>query len=90
MHKSKDMKTSIEEQSRIEHISLQAQDLKFRPIFAGSACPTHRLRNFIDILLKDTCEKVPSYTRDSMDFLIKIPETSDPYTLIVSFDVTSL
>ena len=52
--------------------------------------PTHSLSNFIDILLKDICEKVPSYICDSMDFLNKIPETTDPNTLLVTFDVMSL
>jgi hypothetical protein len=41
-------------------------------------------------LLKDLCQKVPSYIRDSMDFLNKIPETEDLNTFLVTFDVTSL
>ena len=35
-------------------------------------------------------EKVPNYIRDSMDFLNKIPETTDHNKLLVTFDVTSL
>jgi hypothetical protein len=90
IHKSNHIKTSIEDQNETYITTSEPLDLKLRPIVAGHACPTHRISNFIDILLKNLCCKVPSYIRDSMDFLNKIPEDVDPDTLLVTFDVTSL
>ncbi|XP_062586434.1 uncharacterized protein LOC134248002 [Saccostrea cucullata] len=90
IHKSSDIKTAIEKQNGTYIATQEPTDLKLRPIVAGPACPTHRLSNFIDILLKDLCVKVPSYIRDSMDFLNKIPENVEPDTLLVTFDVKSL
>ena len=75
------MQTAIEEQNRT-YITTDPADLKLRPIVPCPARPTHRLSNFIDILLKYICEKVPSYICDSMDYLNKIPETTDPNLLI--------
>ena len=49
IYKSKDTKTAIEEQNRTYITSNEPTDLKLRPIVAGQACPTHRLRNSIDI-----------------------------------------
>ena len=90
IHKSNSIKTAIEEQNQTYISTGEPTDLKLRPIVAGPACPTHRLSNFIDILLKDLCQRVPSYIRDSLDFLNKIPEIVHPNTLLVTFDVTSL
>ena len=41
-------------------------------------------------MLKPLCQRVPRFIRDDMDFLNYIPDTVQPDTLIVSFDVTSL
>ena len=52
IHKSKEIQNAVKEQGN-EYIKLlQPKDLKLRPIIAGPACPTHRLSNFIDIILK--------------------------------------
>ena len=57
-----------------DHIKLEPPaDLKMRPIVAGPISPTHRLSNFVDLILKPLCQHVPSFIRDSMDFLNKIP-----------------
>ena len=61
-----------------------------RPIVAGPSSPTHRLSNFIDLILKPPCKHVPSYMRDDLDFLNQIPEQIDKNTLLVSFDVVGL
>lgn len=61
-----------------------------RPIVAGPASPTHRLSNFIDIILKPLCQHVPSFIRDSMDFINKIPKNINKETILVSFDVVNL
>ncbi len=65
-------------------------DLKFRPIVAGPSCATHRLSNFIDILLRPYIKFVKSYVRDDIDFLTHLPETIKESSVFVSFDVTSL
>lgn len=66
------------------------EDLKMRPIVGGPNCPTHRLSNFIDILLKPFLKHVQSYIRDGVDFLNHLPETIDETSLLVTFDVKSL
>jgi len=70
IHKSKLIIKAIEQQNQ-EYIEIaNPNDLKFRPIVAGPSCPTHRLSNLIDILLKPYITEVKSYVRDDLDFLI--------------------
>ena len=90
IHKSEEIKNAIETQ-RSEYIEiLNPKDLKFRPIIAGPVCPTHRLSRLADILLQPFLRKVKSYVRDDIDFLNFLPETTDPNTILTTFDVTSL
>ena len=69
---------------------LRPADLKFRPIGAGPRCPTSRLTNYVDILIKPFTLHVRSYLRDTIDFLNYLPRTVSERTILVSFDVTSL
>ena len=46
-------------------------DLTLRPIVAGPSCPTRRLSNLIDILLKPFLIHIKSYIKDNLDFLAK-------------------
>ena len=69
---------------------LRPADLKFRPIGAGPRCPTSRLSNYVDILIKPFTLHVRSYLRDTIDFLNYLPRTVSERTILVSFDVTSL
>ena len=48
-------------------------DIPFRLINGGENAPTSKLSEFLDILLKPFCLKVPSYLKDYVDFLNKIP-----------------
>ena len=90
IHKSKQIQSGLENNTS-SYIKLpEPTDLKLRPIIAGPACPTQRLSNLLDILLKPLCKNVPSYVRDDLDFLRFIPDTIDPDTILVSFDVVSL
>jgi len=74
-----------------EYIEIQdPNDLLFRPIVAGPACPTNRISKLIDILLQPFLKKIKSYVRDDIQFLNYIPQRVDPDTLMVTFDVTSL
>ena len=69
---------------------LRPADLKFRPIGAGPRCPTSRLSNYVDILIKPFTLHVRSYLRDTIDFLNYLPRTVSERTILVSFDVTNL
>ncbi|XP_062576664.1 uncharacterized protein LOC134238563 [Saccostrea cucullata] len=90
IHKSKQIQNGIQEMSE-PYIKLpRPTDLKLRPIVAGPSCPTQRLSNLLDIILKPFCKLVPSFIRDDMDFLNHIPESIEENTKLVSFDVTSL
>lgn len=90
IHKSKELKDGMEKINS-SYIKLpQPGDLKLRPIVAGPSCPTQRLSNLIDIILKPLCDTIPSFIRDNMDFLNHLPKTVENNTTLVSFDVTSL
>lgn len=90
IHKCEQITRAVAEHKR-EYIKLSApENLKFRPIVAGPLSPTHRLSNFIDIILKPLCQHVPSFIRDDIDFLNYLPQEVVPQTLLVSFDVVSL
>lgn len=90
VHKSKLILEQIKLQNS-DYITLkEPEDLKFRPIVAGPSCPTHRLSNLIDILLKPFITKVKSYVRDDLDFLNHIPQTVTDNSILCTFDVVSL
>ncbi len=90
IHKSELLNEAIKKQNK-EYIEITApQDLKMRPIVAGPSSPTHRLSNFIDLILKPLCKKVPSFLRDSVDFLNHLPENTKEESILTSFDVVSL
>ena len=66
------------------------ESLSFRPIVAGPTCETHRLSNLIDILLQPYTKLIKNYIKDTTDFLSKLPTSTNPDTLLVSFDVVNL
>lgn len=66
------------------------EDLKMRPIIAGPQCPTSRLSNLVDILIKPLIHQVKSYVRDDLDFLTHLPTIIDNDSSLLTFDVTSL
>jgi len=90
IYKSKHIQEATELQNA-EYVKIyRPNDLKLRPIVAGPACPTHRLSELLDILLKPLLKYIPSYIRDDMDFIQHLPREVDPDSILVSFDVTSL
>ena len=89
IHKSKIICQEAEVQKKSYIRVLRPADLKFRPIVAGPRCPTSRLSNFVDILIKPFTLHVRSYLRDTIDFLNYLPKTVPESTILVSFDVTS-
>ena len=48
-----------------------------RPIVGGPNCPTHKLSNLLDLILKPMAFKVKSYVKDSFHFLELLPKTID-------------
>ena len=90
IHKSQQIIDAIKK-TNSECVELQdPNDLKFRPIVAGPACPTHRLSHLMDLILKPFVKHVDSYIRDDIDFLNHLPENISDEEVFVSFDVTSL
>lgn len=90
VHKCTDIKNGCSN-AKSNYVTIEApSDLKFRPIVAGPACETHRLSEFLDILLRPYTEHVISYVRDTMDFLSQLPSRTPEHTILVSFDVVSL
>lgn len=90
IHKSKYIQNAIKEQQS-EYIQIERpKDLPFRPIVAGPNCPTSRLSNLLDIILKPLTKNVKSYIKDSSDFLMKLPQETNSDTILATFDVVSL
>ena len=74
IHKSQLITNAIKEQNS-EVVSInESQDLKVRPIVGGPKCPTRKLSELIDALLKPFLKHVKSYIRDSIDFLNNVTE----------------
>ena len=63
-----------------------------RPILSANECPTERISAFVDHFLKPLVQNIPSYLKDTTDFINKIeslaplPENS----ILVTLDVQSL
>ena len=90
IHKSEEIINAVRTQNQLYVKILRPRDLKFRPIIAGPSCPTHRLSNLIDILLKPFLEHTKSYIRDDIDFLTKLPTKIKEHESFVTFDISSL
>jgi hypothetical protein len=53
--------------------------------------PTEKIFDFIDLHLRQHVEDLPSYSKDTTDYLNKTPFSGLPdHTLLVTMDVTSL
>ena len=93
IHKSKIIQDILSKTNNV-YVKLDAPvDLPFRFITAGPASPTSKLSEFLDILLKPFYTVIPSYIRDTTDFLNKLPhfppdELAD--ILIVTCDVKNM
>ena len=49
----------------------EPSDLTLQPIVAGPNCPTRRLSNLVNVLLKPFLIHIKSYSKDNLDFLAK-------------------
>ena len=58
----------------------------------NSGRPTEKISEFVDLYLQPHVNSLPSYLKDTTDYLRKLQESGliPPETLLVSFDVTSL
>ena len=61
-----------------------------RPIVGSPNCPTHKLSNLLDLILKPLAFQVKSYVKDSFHFLEMLPKSIDFDSTFVTFDMTSL
>lgn len=64
-----------------------------RPIVASIGSPTERISAFVDNSLQDIVKDLPSYVKNSKEFLDKLKEVTQPLpkeSLLVTIDVTSL
>ena len=90
IHKRKDINDACSIYDK-NYVELKApESLSFRPIVTGPTCETHRLSNLIDILLQPYTKHIKSYIKVTTDFLSILPTSTNPDTLLVSFDVVNL
>ena len=75
--KSQPITNAIKEQNS-EVVSInELQCLKVRSIVGGPKCPTRKLTELINTLLKPFLKHVKSYIRDGIDFLNKCDRNTD-------------
>ena len=83
----------IEKVNSTDDVYLQMntpQDLKARPIIAGSNSPTNRLSELLEKILTPLVPHLKSYVKDDIDMLRKLPRKIDCDSDLYSFDVVSL
>ena len=90
IRKSQLITNAIKEQNSEVASTTESQDLKVRPIAGGPKCPTRKLSELIDALLKSFLKHVKSYIRNSIDFLNNYDKNTDRNTFIATFDVVGL
>ena len=64
-----------------------------RPIVSGNGSPTERISEFVDSFLKPLVCRIPSFIKDTKDFLHKLDEVKHQIpdsAILVTFDVSSL
>ena len=76
IHKSEILHKAIKEQNKELITILEPKDLKLRPIVGGPKCPTRRLSNFLDLILKPLTKHVKSNIKDNIEFLKHVSEMS--------------
>ena len=68
----------------------EPKDLKLRPILGGPKCPTKRLSNFLELILKSLTKRVKNNIKDNLEFLKTCKRNVTDDTVLVAFDVCSL
>ena len=90
IHKSEVLHEAINEQNKGRVTISEHKDLKLRPTVAGTKCPTRRLSNFLDLILKSLTKHVKSNIKDNVEFLKTCKQNVKNYRALVTFDVCSL
>ena len=90
IHKSEILHKAIKEQNKELITILEPKDLKLRPIVGGPKCPTRRLSNFLDLILKPLTKHVKSNTKDNTEFLKTCKQNVTDDSVLVTFYVCGL
>ena len=90
VHKSKIIQEAIQVQNSENVKIYESPDLILRPIVAGPNCPTRRLSNLTDILLKPFLIHIKSYIKDNLDFLAKCSRENKWDTISTTFHIVGL
>ena len=90
VQKSKIIQETIQVQNSGYIKIYEPSDLTLRPIVAGPNCPTRRLSNLVDILLKPFLIHIKSYIKDHLDFLAKCSRENKWDTILTAFDFVRL
>jgi len=90
VHKSQNINNAIQSQGGPIVNITSPGDLKFRPIVAGPISDTSHLSSLLDEILKPYVNHVPSNLKDTYDFLKKLPESPNPDTFPITYDVKDL
>ena len=62
-----------------------------RPIVSSCEIPTEKISQFVDYHLRPYVETLPSYVKDTTDFLLKLQSVNNlPDNTLVTLDVMSL
>ena len=70
---------------------IHKKEIKGRPIISGNGSPTEKISALVDELLKDYVKQIPSYVRDTSDFIQKVEAFTHPSDyFLVTMDVSSL
>ena len=69
IHKSMVIESATNTQNSEIIETFEPNDLKLRPVVGGPKCPTRKLSQLIDILLKPYLKRIKSFIRDSLYFL---------------------
>ena len=90
IHKSKEIEKIMGERPADNLKMPEPQNIPGRPIVGSPNCPTNKLSNLMDLILKPLVFKVRSYVKDSFHFLEMLPQNVDFESSFVTFDVSSL
>ena len=90
IHKSEILHKATKEQNKELITILEPKDLKLRPIVGGPKCPTRRLSNFLDLILKPLTKHVESSIKDNIEFLKTCKRNVTDDKVLVTFDLCNL
>ena len=80
----------LKEWNHWHFLIFETSDLKLTPVIDGPKCPTRKLSQLIDLLLKPFLKHIKIFICDSLDFLINCPRDVDVDTEVVKFAIISL